>query len=413
LNRSGSVGPLQPNWRSSARFLGRRFLGRHLHPRRILYVQYTNPGCYPPLHHSSRIMANAGWDVLFLGTESFGSCTTLTLPLDPRIRLEKLIPPPKGGLLKLHYLWFCVRILWKIFWWRPAWLYASDLLSCPPALLVSLLTGMRIILHEHDSPSRKQNAFGSLLLWTRTQLARRASLNVLPNLRRAQAFREQTHASAIHVVWNCPLTQEVLFPKAPASAGTFVLHYHGNISSTLLPLSVVKSLALLPEAIVLRVVGYETVGSVGYIKQMTDTAASLGVAHRVLVAPPVCRSELLEICQKADVGLALFPTPTGPMDSYAGASNKVFDYLCCGIPVLIPDHPEWNFLCDAGVALACEQSAPESIAASVLWFHNHDQKRRSMGERGREKILEDWNYETQFEPVFRTLGGCRGASGKT
>jgi choline dehydrogenase-like flavoprotein len=69
------------------------------------------------------------------------------------------------------------------------------------------------------------------------------------------------------------------------------------------------------------------VGSVGYIKQMTDTAASLGIApplpptglparpHRVLVAPPVCRSELLEICQEADVGLALFPSPTGPMDS--------------------------------------------------------------------------------------------------
>jgi hypothetical protein len=246
LNHSGSVGPVQPNWRSPA-----RFLGRHLHPRRILYVQYTNPGCYPPLHHSSRIMANAGWDVLFLGTESFGSCKTLSLPLDPRIRLEKLIPPAKGGLLKLHYLWFCVRVLWKTFWWRPAWLYASDLLSCPPALLVSLLTGMRIILHEHDSPSRKQNAFGSLLLWTRTQLARRAFLNVLPNLHRAQAFREQTHASAVQVVWNCPLTQEVLFPKAPAGGGKFVLYYHGNISSTLLPLSVIRSLVLLPEAIVL------------------------------------------------------------------------------------------------------------------------------------------------------------------
>ena len=167
------------------------------------------------------------------------------------------------------------------------------------------------------------------------------------------------------------------------------------------------------EAIVLRVVGYETVGSVGYIKQMTDTAASLGITHRVLVAPPVCRSELLEICQEADVGLALLPTPMGPMDSYAGASNKVFDYLCCGIPVLIPDHLEWNFLRDAGVALACEPSTPESIAASILWFYNHDQERRSMGQRGRDKILEDWNYETQFEPVFRTLGGCCGASGKT
>jgi glycosyltransferase involved in cell wall biosynthesis len=384
-----------------------RFTERRLNLQRILYAQYTNPGCYPPLHHSSRILANAGWDVLFLGTESFGSSKVLSLPNDPRIRLEKL--PPKGSLPRLHYMWFCILILWKTFWWRPAWLYASDLLSCPPALLVSLLTRTRIILHEHDYPYRKQNVLSSLLLWTRTQLARRASMNVLPNARRADAFRAHTHAKVVQVVWNCPLKKEMPPPKACGIGGKFVLHYHGNISATLLPLSMIRSMALLPEGIVLRVVGYETVGSVGYIKQIMDTAASLDITHRVSFAPPIPRSELLPLCQKADVGLAFFPKPTGPMDSYAGASNKVFDYLCCGLPVLLPDHVEWKFLCDAGFALACEQSAPERIAAAVLWFYNHGRETKSMGERGRQKILEDWNYERQFEPVFRILGGCGDA----
>ena len=137
---------------------------------------------------------------------------------------------------------------------------------------------------------------------------------------------------------------------------------------------------------------------------MTETAASLGIAHRVFVAPPVSRSELLELCREGDVGLALFPEPTGgPANSYAGASNKVFDYLCCGMPVLIPNYVEWNFLRRAGLALACEPSAPESIAAAVLWFYNHREEARSMGERGRQKILQDWNYEAQFEPVLRCL----------
>jgi MFS family permease len=33
---------------------------------RVLYIQYTNPAGYPPLQHSSRILASAGWQVLFL-----------------------------------------------------------------------------------------------------------------------------------------------------------------------------------------------------------------------------------------------------------------------------------------------------------------------------------------------------------
>jgi hypothetical protein len=33
---------------------------------KTLYLQYTNPAGYPPLEPSSRILANEGWQVLFL-----------------------------------------------------------------------------------------------------------------------------------------------------------------------------------------------------------------------------------------------------------------------------------------------------------------------------------------------------------
>jgi glycosyltransferase involved in cell wall biosynthesis len=387
-----------------------RLFERRLNWQRIFYIQFTNPGCYPPLHHSSRILANAGWDVLFFGTKSFGSSSILKLPPDPRVRL-KIFSYPARGLLKLYYLWFCVRVVWKTFWWRPAWLYASDPLSYPAALLASL-TGTRVILHEHDSPNH-QSQFSRPLLWTRAQLARRAWLNILPSAPRAQFFRKETQASTVQVVWNCPLIQEMPLPKAGGARDSFVLYYHGNISPTLLPPTVITSLKLLPKAVVLRMVGYETEGNVGYSKNLIEAAASLGVADRVFVAPPVSRSELFELCVKGDVGLAFFPEPTGPADSYAGASNKVFD-LCCGMPVLTANTAEWqNFFRGADLALACEPSSPESIAASVLWFYNHREEARLMGERGRQKILQDWNYEAQFYPVLRYLKGYRDDSGQT
>ena len=34
--------------------------------RRVLYIQYTNPGHYPPLEHSAHLLADAGADVLFV-----------------------------------------------------------------------------------------------------------------------------------------------------------------------------------------------------------------------------------------------------------------------------------------------------------------------------------------------------------
>ena len=35
---------------------------------RVLYVQYTNPAAYPPIHHSGRMLADAGFDVRMVGT---------------------------------------------------------------------------------------------------------------------------------------------------------------------------------------------------------------------------------------------------------------------------------------------------------------------------------------------------------
>lgn len=32
--------------------------------KRIAYVQYANPARYPPLEHRSRMLADAGWEVL-------------------------------------------------------------------------------------------------------------------------------------------------------------------------------------------------------------------------------------------------------------------------------------------------------------------------------------------------------------
>jgi glycosyltransferase involved in cell wall biosynthesis len=371
--------------------------------RRILYVQFTNPGNYPPLQHSARMLVDAGWDVRVLGTESFGSSSLLRFPSHNRIQITTLRFFSGGFLQKLHYVWFCVRVIWIAIWWRGSWIYASDLTSYLPALLACLLTGRKVILHEHDSPPQKGNWFHNLLFFARKQLARRATAVVVPNHARAVTFRCQTGARSVSVVWNCPSLIEVAKTNRIAHEG-FIIYYHGNLSPALLPLTVLEALQLLPEDVTLRVVGYETLGSVGYTRHIQETASRLNIAHRVDIRPPVSRLDLLKISSGADVGIALFPVATGSGDSYSGASNKVFDYLCCGIPVLITDCPEWNtFLDGVGCSLPCNPADPVSISQAVLTLYQDRALAQNMGRHGRKRILSGWNYETQFAPVLEIL----------
>ena len=373
----------------------------------ILYVQYTNPGAYPPLEHSSRILADRGWKVHFLGTGSQGANA---LQFEPyrNIAVNKMRFCPAGWKQKLHYAAYCFWVLgWALFH-RPRWVYASDPLSCPVALLLSFIPGVRVIYHEHDSPA-EQRGDGSETWVSRSRrwLASRAKACILPNYARGEIFRAQVGRSInLTCVWNCPGSYEALETEKDTKNDFWIL-YHGSIVPERLPLSVLEALGRVPESIKLRIVGYETAGSAGYVDEIIETSKRLGIRHRlqIIISVPT-RDALLALCRECHVGLSLMPMSTSDvnMEQMVGASNKPFDYLACGLALLVSDLPEWrDTYVEAGYGLTCIPEQIDSIASALEWFWAHRESTREMGRRGRERILAEWNYERQFAPVLNML----------
>jgi glycosyltransferase involved in cell wall biosynthesis len=88
----------------------------------------------------------------------------------------------------------------------------------------------------------------------------------------------------------------------------------------------------------------------------------------------------------------------------AGASNKPFDYLACGLALLVSDTPEWTDLY-SGCCRPADPESAESIVAAVRAWLADPGSARAMGEVGRQRVLTAWNYETRFEPVKQLLEG--------
>jgi glycosyltransferase involved in cell wall biosynthesis len=281
------------------------------------------------LEHSSRILAEDGWQVLFLGTGALGA-DALRFPQHPNVRVRCLDFCRPGWRQKLHYFYFCVWVLGWTLRWHPSWIYASDPLVCPAALLLCSLPWLRVLYHEHDSPDGPPaGGFQRLVRWARRQVARRATCCVLPNEVRLERFKAETgRRQDVFCVWNCPSSPEVAPRRAPASGGFWLL-YHGSIVPDRLPLAAVSALAALPDRVKLRVIGYETVGCTGYVEQLRERAKQLGIGDRLELVAAMPRFELMERCQQCDAGLAFVPLGTADVNHQAmtGASNKVFDYL--------------------------------------------------------------------------------------
>ena len=84
--------------------------------------------------------------------------------------------------------------------------------------------------------------------------------------------------------------------------------------------------------------------------------------------------------------------------------NKHFDYFACGLPLLVSDLPDWRALyVESNLALPVDPEDPASIAGALRWLLERPGELRTMGERGRQRILAEWNYEKQFLPVFQCL----------
>jgi glycosyltransferase involved in cell wall biosynthesis len=389
--------------------------------RRVLYIQFTDPAVYPPVEHSSRLLADRGWEVLILGAATRGD-PLLRLPAHSRIRVRKIRMVQSGRRQKIQFILFFLTTLYWAWWWRPEWIYASDLFAGAVAWWVRRLIGVQVVYHEHDSPNLDQAStwFMRQVLAYRAKVGLEADLCVLPQQERLQRFLKTTaRKKPTYCVWNCPRSDEMMDmsldqdDRQSRKDHKLIVHYHGNIGSGLLPKELVVAASRFKGIVRIRIVGYETLGNIGYTAELIELAAKYGAAEMIepLAARP--RRDLFRLAATAHVGLSLMPKRSENinMQHMVGASNKTFDYMASGLPLLVTNLPDWvETFVKPGYARACDPDDPDSIAAELRWYMEHPDERQEMGRRGQNKIRQTWNYQSMFSDVLAEIerGSSRG-----
>lgn len=379
--------------------------------KRILYLQYTNPGAYPPLIHSSKILARRGWEVMFLGLQG-EDAYALKMSVHLRIvnKSTHLISP--GWMQKVHYLFYA---LWATFWtlkWKPDWIYASDSLSTPIVNLIQRISRVKILYHEHDYPSVNHNRTGDierLIESARTRTLTSADAVVAPNeARLRQMNKDGAPLDRSFCVWNTAMYDEIT-PAARTlanSVGLTVL-YHGSLVPARFPMTYLQALSNVDSTIDLKLIGYRTNGHYDYVDELQQEARRLGIEKRFEYLGPLDRPDLLEQAAKCHVGLAMLNRDGDlNMKHMVGASNKPFDYLSQGLAIIVSNDPEWkSFYVGRGCAIACDPNSARDLENVLRYIFKNQNEIIRLGENGRQLCLERWNYERQFEPIAELLNG--------
>jgi glycosyltransferase involved in cell wall biosynthesis len=372
---------------------------------RALFLQVCDAAAYPPLMNASALMAEAGWNVTVLSSPVAGSALAM-LP-HPRIAVETMPARPSFVVSKPDFVRYCLNAVRLARSLAPDLVYASDPLGAVPGIAAAAVAGSRLVYHEHDSPNRNADLNPVLRLGRRRALAT-ADLVVFPNAERAEAAAADCGLDTrrTRIVWNLPRRDEVPRPETKPP-GPVVVYYHGTINPERLPMSVPAAVAQFGGHVVLRIAGYEA-GSSGYVAALEAAfgrSRDGGIIDHIGQVP--LRKDLIREAQRADVGLSLMPANSGDinMRCMTGASNKAFDCMAAGLPLIVSDLPDWRrMFVEPGYALPVDPRSQASIAAAIATLVERPDLRRDMGEGNRRKIEFDWNYDTAFAPLLAGLG---------
>ncbi len=134
--------------------------------------------------------------------------------------------------------------------------------------------------------------------------------------------------------------------------------------------------------------------------EILETINHFNLQDKVQLMPPVPYSELKTITESHNVGLAIHQPVNIAFKTAATSSNKIYEYVACGIPVLLADtiayreklqHNEWAFFTDL---------SEKSLTVNFVSILNNYQ---AISKAARLDFETKLNFEHYFSQVLTIL----------
>ena len=177
------------------------------------------------------------------------------------------------------------------------------------------------------------------------------------------------------------------FDNARYAAG--VLVSFGGVSSRTCTQAIVEALGLIPTTLKANLLLGGSVSS----DALFDAVRRVPGWRRVTYARELPVRMMLERLLTASIGFVLFsPEP----NHFGVGSNRFFEALAAGLPVITSNFPNWKELVNGiGCGIAVSPTDPRAIAEAVLYLLSHPADAAEMGRRGYEMAIKQFNWELE------------------
>jgi glycosyltransferase involved in cell wall biosynthesis len=149
--------------------------------------------------------------------------------------------------------------------------------------------------------------------------------------------------------------------------------------------------------IYLYLIGPET--SPAYIQEIKNFIQQHNLSELVHWLGYVPHDELKHYLSNSNVGMA--PGLRTRQYDNPGISTKLFEYMLCGLPIISADHPHRKrYIDESNCGLTVPPNSINAHAQAIATLHEHPGQAHSMGQRGREMVLDHYIWEKEKDQLI-------------
>lgn len=235
-----------------------------------------------------------------------------------------------------------------------------------------------------------------------------ADAAVTTNPSRAEVLSARHGAREVAVLRNVPSLQRDVLPLDPGfPPGVTVLLYQGGIYAKSRAFrQTVEALSYLPDDVHLVILGF---GRENDIDLVRGWAGEFAVADRVHLLPPRPFDELVRTAAAATLGLV--PIRPIRLNHTLGDTNKLYEYLMAGLPVVASDLPEIRHVARQGDPPVGEIFDPDdaaSIAEAVKRILSDQERFARRRSEALRLARELYNWEVEQQKLLDLYGRLNG-----
>lgn len=327
-----------------------------------------------------------------------------------RVRLRTARMPGVVGKLFRFAEWY-VRVLARMRGVSLTFVNCHSLSALPLGVLLCVLTGARLIYDTHELETETATFVG-MRKWLGKLLERafigRASAVFVVSHSIGAWYRNVYGLSNVHVVRNVPERREqpvrrttTLRAECGIPDDAIVFLYQGVMDiGRGIPL-LLDTFSVAPRGVHIVFLGYGPLS-----EKIVEVANGSENIHYHPAVPP---SDLLQYTASADVGVSLLENVS--LSYYYCLPNKLFEYVTCGLPVIVSDFPEMSrFVAEHGCGWVCPVNV-DDFAVLLASLTKDDIAARATRARSVATSIGWHNEEMVLMRVYEELIGLpsRGA----